>query len=397
MTAPLLIQNAAIITENKGIPDGWLYIEAGKINAVNAGTPPTYPDSTVIDADGLTLAPGYIDLHAHGGDGHEAMDATPAALRSIATFYARHGVTGWLPTTWTAPHQATLATLAAIKPLVGVTTGGAAILGVHLEGPYLNVERLGAQHGENIRRATRDEALALLDTGIVRLLALAPEFNENLWLIDECVRRGITVSAAHTDADYATMAAAVERGLSQTTHTFNAMRGLHHREPGTVGAALLLDALRCEVIPDPNHIHPAMQQLLYKVKGGDGVVIITDAVRGAGMPDDTTYMQSGGTVTIKNGAARLSDGTLAGSTLTMDAAVRNFVVATGAAFSEVWRCASLNAARALDLAAHKGSIAPGKDADLILLDAGLNVRMTLVGGEIVYQQQKEANNHASGT
>lgn len=392
-----VIQNAAIITENKVIPQGWLYIEAGKINAVNAGTPPAYPGSMVIDAGGLTLAPGYIDLHAHGGDGHEAMDATPAALRQIAGFYARHGVTGWLPTTWTAPHQATLDALAAIKPLVGVATGGAAILGIHLEGPYLNVDKLGAQHGENIRRATRDEALALLDTGIVRLLALAPEFDENLWLIDECVRRGITVSAAHTDADYAAMVAAVERGLSQTTHTFNAMRGLHHREPGTVGAALLLDALRCEVIPDPNHIHPAVQQLLYKVKGVDGVVIITDAVRGAGMPDGTTYVQSGGTVTIKNGAARLADGTLSGSTLTMDVAVRNFVAATGADFSEVWRCASLNAAQALNIAAHKGSIAPGKDADLILLDANLNIYTTIVGGEVVYRQQTKVKNHASGT
>jgi N-acetylglucosamine-6-phosphate deacetylase len=323
-------------------------------------------------------------VHVHGANGHEAMDATTDAIEAMSKFYAAHGVTGFLPTTWTAPHDDIWRALILIKLLGGVPGLHAKVLGAHVEGPYISPKYPGAQNAGMIRPADRTEAESLLETGIVRLMALAPEIEANHWLIDACVQRGITVSAGHTDATLADMEAAAARGLSQTTHTFNAMRGLHHREPGTVGAALMLPGLRCEVIADGIHVHPLMVKLLYDVRGPDGVLLITDAVRGAGLPLGTTYQQDGRTVTISETGARLEDGTLAGSLLTMDAALRNLIAFTGAPLEDAWRCASLTPATVIEENHHKGSIAVGKDADLVLLDADLRVVRTIVKGRTVF-------------
>jgi len=381
----LTIINAQIIAEDEIIERGWLSAVDGKIIAYAAGDPPANSDQQVIDANGRIVVPGYIDVHVHGGDGVEAMDATPEALHKLSAFYAQHGVTSFLPTTWTANHAAILAALQAIKTQVGQVLPGADILGAHVEGPYISEKKPGAQFPELIRRADEREARELLETGVIKLLALAPEYTENHWLIRACVEQGITVSAAHTDATYADMVDAVAQGVTQTTHTFNAMRGLHHREPGTVGASLSLDQLRCEIIPDGIHVHPAMVKLLYETKGADSTLIITDGVRGAGLPEGATYEQDGRTVSIVGGSARLEDATLAGSALTMDAAMRHFVTFVERPLIAVWRCASLTPARAIGMDDRKGSIKVGKDADLLLLDADLNVIMTIVGGRIVYQ------------
>jgi N-acetylglucosamine-6-phosphate deacetylase len=378
----LWIRNARVVTP-EGVIEGDLLAQDGQIAAL--GAVDARADALDVDAGGGWLLPGFIDVHAHGGAGREAMDADPAGLREIARFYAAHGVTGFLPTTWTAPHEDIMAALETIGTVQREGTGGAAILGAHVEGPYLNPARCGAQDSRQIRRANRDEAQAILDTGLIRLLALAPEYPENHWLIEACAQRGITVSAAHTAATYADMQAAVALGLSQTTHTYNAMTGLHHREPGTLGAALTMDALTCELIADNVHVHPAAMNLLYRAKGADRVILITDAVRGAGLAEGTHYDQDGRPVVVRDGAAYLPGDTLAGSTLTMDRALRNFMAATGARLDTVWPATSRNAARQVGLAARKGALAPGMDADLVLLDEALNVRLTVVGGEVVYQ------------
>ncbi len=388
MNRDLLLHNTQLVTP-QGRQHGWLLARAGKIAAIGAGIPPAIPAGVpVIDAGGQTLLPGFIDVHVHGAVGHEAMDATPEALDAMARFYAQHGVTGYLATTWTAGHMHILQALAAVASVMQSQQqrpyAGAKLLGAHLEGPYLNPAKCGAQDSAHIRRAERGEALQLLDTGVVRLLALAPEYPENHWLIGECLRRGITVSAAHTGATYADICAAVELGLRQTTHTFNAMTALHHREPGVVGAALTLPQLTCELIADNVHVHPAVMRLLWLAKGAPAIILISDAVRGAGLPPGTRYMQDEREVTVHD-SAYLADGTLAGSTLTMDAALRNFRDAVGQPLEHLWRTSSLNAAHMLGLADDKGSLQAGKDADLVLVDADLRVLLTVVEGQVVYR------------
>ncbi len=380
----LLFENVELITPTAPITRGWLLAQGSEIAALGRGDAPEAVDAERIDGAGLILLPGFIDQHVHGGAGCEAMDASRNSLITMAQFYAQHGVTSFLATTWTDTRPRIQAALEVIASAVGRQPNGATLLGAHVEGPYINPQRPGAQSAVNIRRAPRDEALAFLDTGAVRLMALAPEFPENHWLIRECVRRGITVSAAHTAATYDQMREAVALGVTQATHTGNAMTGLHHREPGTLGAVLTLPEINAELIADNIHIHPAVIDLVYLAKGADHVILITDAIRGAGMPDGE-YPIDERMVTIRDGVVRLPDGTLAGSTLTMERALRNFVAATRVPLASVWQASSLNAARSMGVSARKGSLEIGKDADLVLVDADINVKMTVAEGQVVYQ------------
>jgi N-acetylglucosamine-6-phosphate deacetylase len=269
---------------------------------------------------------------------------------------------------------------------------GATLLGVHLEGPYLHPARCGAQDINLIRRAEREEALEFLESGVIRLLALAPEFEENLWLIDECVRRGITVSAAHTTANFEQMQKAVAHGVTHLTHSYNAMQPLGHRELGTIGAAMALPQISCELIADNIHVHPAAQKILVDVKTPSGVILVTDAIRGAGLPDGE-YRLDERSVHIRSGAVRLPDGTLAGSVLTMERALQNVCSAAGRSLAEMWVTSSLNAARAIGISAHKGSLEIGKDADLVLLDESFHVRGTVVKGEVVFSDRQHLTNY----
>jgi N-acetylglucosamine-6-phosphate deacetylase len=381
-----MIYNVRLYSESIGGDLGWISIEDKRIATIAPGLPPQHLFAEMGKSiDGLNgiLLPGFIDLHVHGAMGFEVMDASVGGLHQMAQFFARHGVTGFLATTWTATTAAIHLALDAVKQTLGRVPGGASILGAHLEGPYLNSERCGAQDPQLIRRAEKGEALGFLDSGVVRLLALAPEYPENLWLIDECVRRGITVSAGHTDAGLEAMQRAVDRGLSQVTHCFNGMKGFNHREPGTVGAALALPGIRCELIADNIHVHPAAQKILVDVKTPSGVVLITDAIRGAGLADGD-YKIDSRVIQVRNGEARLASGSLAGSVLTMERALKNACHASGRPLSEVWIMSSLNAARAIGIADRKGSLAVGKDADLVLCDDEFQVIRTVIEGETVY-------------
>ncbi|HEY8745343.1 MAG TPA: N-acetylglucosamine-6-phosphate deacetylase, partial [Chloroflexota bacterium] len=383
-TPQLLIHNVRVYGPDLVASPGWLLTEGSSIAGSGQGRAPQFPANVplrLIDGDGRHLLPGFIDLHVHGAAGHEVMDASATALRAMARFFVRHGVTSFLPTTWTAPPEATLHAIDSIAAAVGPVEGGATILGAHLEGPYLNVAKCGAQDPLAIRRADPAETSVLLDRGVIRLLALAPEYEENLALLDECVRRGVTVSLAHTGASYEQVLVAAERGARQATHTFNAMTGFGHREPGVAGAALALPQIRCELIADTVHVHPAAIRVLVAAKGPAGVILITDAIRATGMPDGD-YAIDSRTITVREGQARLPDGTLAGSVLTMDVALRNVAAATGLALVALWPMTSLNAARAVGLSARKGSLEVGKDADLVLLDDRFEVALTVAEGAI---------------
>jgi N-acetylglucosamine-6-phosphate deacetylase len=390
MTKRMLIYNARLFTPHHPGQLGWLLTKNGQIRSIGFGQRPILPGTgevEEVDAQGNMLLPGFIDLHVHGAMGHELMDGSASGLEEMARFYASHGVTSFLATTWTASRDSISKALELVEEMQGPIPGGATLLGVHLEGPYLNPARCGAQDVRLIRRAEREEALPFIESGVIRLLALAPEYEENLWLIDECVKRGITVSAAHTAANYEQMQAAAAHGLAQVTHTFNAMQGLGHREPGTVGAALTTPQISCELIADNIHVHPAVQKILVDVKSPAGVILITDAIRAAGLPEGE-YMLDDRSVRIQEGAVRLPDGTLAGSILTMERALQNLCAATGRPLTELWVTSSLNAARAIGVSSHKGSLEVGKDADLVLLDESFHVQLTVAQGEIVYDPHR---------
>jgi N-acetylglucosamine-6-phosphate deacetylase len=365
---------------------GWVLCKDGKIAALNGGDAPEFEGVAVLDAGGLNLIPGFVDVHVHGADGFDTMDASAEGLTRMAQFYARHGVTAFLATTWTDTNEHITTALQTVKAHQGQQPNGATILGVHLEGPYINRAKGGAQNLDLIRRSSREEALPWLDLDVIKLVALAPEYDENHWLIAECVRRGITVSQAHTDANYAQTVKAIELGITQATHTYNAMPPLHHRDPGVLGAVMASDAVRCELIADNIHVHPAAINVLWRMKRPNKLVLISDAIRAAGKPDGE-YPVDERITYVKDGVARLKDGTLAGSTLTMDRGLYNFMQATGEPLENVWQCASLNPAQAVNFGHVKGSIAIGKDADFALVDDRISVKNTVVGGEIVYSQK----------
>jgi N-acetylglucosamine-6-phosphate deacetylase len=389
-TKGLLIHNARLFTPHHVGLTGWLLTEDSHIRAIGFGNPPDFSaDASVqyMNAKGGALLPGFIDLHVHGAMGHEVMDASPDGLEEMSRFYASHGVTSFLAATWTSSHASIMKALGIVNQVQGPIRGGATLLGAYLEGPYLNPARCGAQDGSLIRRAEKNEASEILDSGTVRLLALAPEYVENLWLIDECVRRGVTVSAAHTTADYEQMQRAVEHGVTHLTHCFNAMQPLGHRDLGTVGAAMALPQISCELIADNIHVHPAAQKILFDTKGVGGVILVTDAIRAAGLPDGE-YMLDERKVHIQNGAVRLPDGTLAGSVLTMERALQNACRTAGRSLEEMWIASSLNAARAISISNRKGSLEVGKDADIILLDDEFHVNLTVREGEIVFSSSE---------
>lgn len=389
-TTPLLIENAEIITPDGVISRGWITADGGKITGLSQGDAPSLEGHTRMNAGGLTLLPGFIDVHVHGALGYDVMNATANDLTHLSEIYAGHGVTSFLATTWSNGREDTQKSLENVRDCLEMPINGAEILGVHLEGPYLCPEMCGAQNKALIRRAERDEALSFLDVGVIRLLSLAPEYPENHWLIDECVRRGIVVSVAHTAATYEQTLNAIERGVTHATHTYNAMSGLHHRKPGTLGAVMSDSRVRCELIADNVHVHPGAMKLLWLAKGEDGVMLITDSVSAAGRPDGE-YIVDNHPVQVIDGVVQMDDGTLSGSTLTLERGLRNFMLATGEPLSRLWRSSSLNAARNLHIDDRKGSLEVKKDADFVLVDANINVRLTVVGGRVVHRHPEFEN------
>lgn len=381
----LLISGGRVIAPEGVYPRGWVLVEGGRIAAVGAGDPSAEAreGATLLDAAGLTVSPGFIDLHVHGGGGDDPLAGAPDGVLAMARFHAAHGTTGLLVTTGALPRESIvravrLAGAAATEP------DGANILGVHLEGPYLSRRHKGAQPEEFIREPSIPELEEILNAcpGFVRMVTIAPELSGALEAVAFLRRCGVRVAIGHTDATYAEVERAVAAGASHAAHTFNAMRGLHHREPGAVGAVLLDDRITAELIMDNVHVRPEVARLLVQIKGPDRVCLITDAVAAAGLPDGDASL-FGRPIRVSGGAARLRDGALAGSTLTMDRAVGNMVTLVGVHLADAVRMASLNPARALGLDARKGSLAPGKDADIVLLDDDCAARATLIGGRIV--------------
>lgn len=339
-----------------------------------------------IPADAVVL-PAFIDTHVHGAGGADAMDGNREALSVIAETLAKEGTASFLATTMTQSPENITRALSAVKDYMAeAPDSGAKILGVHLEGPFIAEKFKGAQPLEYV--AAPDikvfEKYNEAAGGAIKIVTMAPETEGAEDFIKYLAENGIIASIGHTAAKYADVERAVAAGAKNVTHTYNAQSPLHHRDIGVVGSALLIDGLQTEIIADTIHVSVPALKLLVKNKPADKVTLITDAMRAKGMPDGESEL-GGQKVFVKNGEARLADGTLAGSVLRMNVAVKNMVLKAGVPFERAVDFASLNPAKELGIADKKGSIAPGKDADFTVLDGEFNVLMTIRAGKIIYR------------
>ncbi|UIO41309.1 N-acetylglucosamine-6-phosphate deacetylase [Brevibacillus brevis] len=346
------------------------------------------PDHVVTVEDGW-ICPGFVDMHMHGIDGYDTMDGTPESLQAISTALARHGVTSFLATTMTAPYAQLEQVLVNIAQNSKEGLLGAQAIGIHLEGPWINPRYKGAQKEENIAIPKLDAVQKLygLSEGLIKVVTIAPEQPEALEAIAWLKERDVIVSAGHTGATFAQATEAVDAGVRHFTHCFNAMTGLHHREPGVVGAAMYHEQLSTELIADGIHVHPAVMKILYRVKTAERLALVSDSMRAAAMGEGT-YDLGGQEVHVHDNQAKLADGTLAGSILTLNRAVGNMVTLSGVSLPDAVEMASLTPASILGFGERKGRLAAGYDADITVLNTQFDVTMTFVAGKEVYHQSK---------
>lgn len=377
----MLIKNCNIIYLDR-IENGSVLIENGKIKEINPVNP---TDDNVIDANGLYLSPGFIDVHIHGAGGHDTMDGTFEAINEIAKVIVKRGTTSFTPTTMTVAADDIRKSMKVIKEAKLNGTDGANVLGAHLEGPFINNNAIGAQNPnflippsiENFNKIVGDCEDA------VTSITLAPEVDGAKELTKYLSSKGIVVSIGHTKANYEQAMEGIRCGCSHATHLFNAMTPLAHREPGVVGAVLDSD-ITTETISDGIHIAYPSLRIAYKAKGTDKVLLVTDAMMACCMPDGK-YSLGGQDVIVENGAARLLSGALAGSVLTLDNAVRNVYKNSKYPLYEVVKMASYNGAKFCKVDDRKGQIKEGFDADLLLFDENINIKSVFVNGKIVHQ------------
>jgi N-acetylglucosamine-6-phosphate deacetylase len=363
------------IVTASGVIAGEVAVADGRIAEVSARARPDGADAIELGAH--WLAPGYIDTHVHGGAGAQCNTLDPEEVDAVAAFHARHGTTALLATTVAAPLAELEASLRAIA------RSGPSVLGAHLEGPFLSTVRPGAMDPSAFMAPDPPAVQRLLSAGqgTVAMMTLAPELPGALELVRTLARAGVIASLGHSDATYGQASAAVDAGARAATHLFNGMRPFHHREPGVIGAALDLPQVSCELICDGVHVDAPALRVVHRAKGTRGVRLVTDAMQAAGMADGR-YRLGRSTVDVRDGVATVAGGeSLAGSTLTMDAAVRNAVGFLGVPVPEAISMASLNPASLLGIDERKGTIAPGMDADLVVLDDELRCRATVLAGQ----------------
>jgi N-acetylglucosamine-6-phosphate deacetylase len=364
-----------------------LIIEDGRIIDVGPRAGKEIPaGAELVDFGDAILIPGFFDIHIHGGAGLDAMRAAPSELSKLGSFLAKHGVTGYFPTTVAAPLEATYTALGRLADTIeasatDVSSVSARPLGIHLEGPFLSHKRRGVHPPEYLVEPTVQifDRLWLAARGHVRMLTIAPEIPGALDVIAEAARRGVCVSIGHSDSDLSTARAAVKAGAHHATHTFNAMRPLDHREPGIIGEVLSDDSLTADLIADGIHVSPEVVKVFLHAKGPERAVLITDAISATGMPNGT-YQLGPIQVDVKDGKCT-ANGSLAGSVLTMDRAVRNVTRFSSWNLRDAVRAASLNATRAVGLSETYGTLAPGAVADFVVLSATGDVLKTVVGGK----------------
>ncbi len=369
----MLLIHANYLDEDFRLVQGDIEIEDGKILRVGKDLPRKEEDLAVDCAGSYTVVPGFVDVHIHGCAGADTCDATREALEAMAAFLLAHGVTSFCPTTMTTSRETIQAALLAAKDMMDhPMEGGARVVGVNMEGPFIARERKGAQKEEDILPPDFPLFQRFYEEsgGIVRLVDVAPEQPGGLEFVEKASQL-CTVSIAHTTADYDQAKAAFDKGVTHATHLFNAMSGLHHRKPGVVGAVFDDSRVRGELICDGFHIHPAVLRAAFRLLG-DRALIVSDSMRANGMPEGEAFDLGGQMVTVHQGKALLPDGTIAGSVTNLHQEIKN-LVSFGVPFEQAVKAATLLPARAIGLDGEIGSIAPGKRADLVVLDENLDI------------------------
>lgn len=385
----ILLKGIQIYADVHWIKNGYIKIKDQKIVELGPIENLTFEEGMeILDIPSSYKAvPGFIDVHIHGANGADTMDATQEALDTMALALPGEGTTSFLATTMTQEEkrieEALLNAGRYIKK--DQSPGKAEILGIHLEGPFVNEKKAGAQPiqhivNPNLKLFKKWEDIA---SQSIKLVTVAPELPDGLELVRYLNTKGIIASIGHSDATYEDVIQAIDAGANHITHLFNQMRGLHHREPGVVGAAFLREELKAELIVDGVHVHPEMVKLAYKQKGKKGIILITDAMRAKCLKNGH-YDLGGQDVIVKDGRATLSDGTLAGSILKLGQGVKNIVAFTGCKLEEAVEMAAVNPAKQLKIFDRKGSISKGKDADIVILDENMDVYLTICRGRIAY-------------
>lgn len=379
------IKNGKVILEN-GIVENKAVLYTDKIvGIVDECEIPA--DAEIIDANGGYVTPGFIELHIHGYLGKDVCDASEQSIRIISKGLLENGVTGYLPTTMTVDMSVITGAIDSVRGLMAESRtpefDGTQILGVHAEGPFISESKKGAQDPRYILKPDADFVKAHSD--VIRVITLAPEEDDADFSAIKRIttETDVVVSMGHTSADYDTAVAGVKAGVRHATHLFNAMTPLTHRGPGVVGAALNCDEVSTELIVDTHHVNAALFDTVYKLKGRK-LCFITDCLPAGGLPEGE-YTLGGAKIIYKNDLCRLEDGTIAGSVLKLNKGVWNVYTNSKIPLHECVNCASLNPATTLGIQDKKGSIAEGKDADLVILDDQFNVKKTIIGGKIKYE------------
>src|SRR6266566_1262067 len=384
----LLLRNARLVLPETVAIGETIFIKNGLIASISAAASREAQSGDAVDLQGLTVFPGFIDLHIHGAVGVDTMVASAADLDRVSQFLTTRGVTGWLPTLVPAPAADYASAIKAIEDAMDLDRG-AQILGVHYEGPFVNSSQCGALRAQFFR--TFSGPADLNDLPLVRrqsaryMITVAPEIEGGLALVSELTRRGWVVSIGHTRASFDLLNKAFEAGARHMTHFMNAMAPLHHRSPGPIGWGLARDEVTCDIIADGIHLDPQMLRLLLKLKSADRLSLISDAVAAAALGDGD-YEIWGEKITVKDGRTSNSRGTIAGSVITMLEAVR-LMLSVGASEQEAARMAATNPARLLGIDKECGSIEAAKRADLVALDSSGKVVLTIIGGAIVFDSR----------
>lgn len=393
MDQSIVLINATIYAENQVIPEGFIKMQGMKIQEIGWMTDyKANQPSSIVDLHGQTVIPGLIDIHIHGTAGADVMDGEITALETIVQALPQEGTTSFLATTMTQSDATISKALKNAGRFInnGQKPGQSEVLGVHLEGPFVNPSMAGAQPVDFIipPEIPLFEKWQKLAEGTIKLVTMAPEQKGGLELIRFLKENDVVISIGHSDAKFADVKKAMEVGATQVTHLFNQMKGLHHREPGVVGAAFLLDELYAELIVDGIHVCPEMIQLAYHNKKSEKLILITDSMRAKCLKNGH-YDLGGQLVTVKDGTAVLQNGTLAGSVLKLSDAMKNMLHYCDCTLNDVIKMASTNPAKQLHISDRKGSIAVGKDADLVVLNENNDVWMTFCRGVLAYQKDSQ--------
>jgi N-acetylglucosamine-6-phosphate deacetylase len=391
-TPVLKIYNGQIITPYRIIPRGTVIIRGGVIEAVTEGNPEV-PGANEIDANGKYIAPGFIDIHLHGGGGHDFMDANETAFIKAAEKHAQFGTTSMVPTTLAGEQEELLQILNLYEQANKNNKNGSQFLGMHLEGPYFSMNQRGAQNPKYIRNPDPEEYKEILSRyPFIRRWSSAPELDGALEFGKYLTSKGIISAIAHSDASYDEVIAAFENGFTLATHLYSGMSGVFRRDAfryaGVIESAYLIDEMFVEVIGDGIHLPAPLLKLIYKIKGPDRITLVTDAMRNAGMPEGESILGSlknGLKVIVEDGVAKLPDKTaFAGSVATTDRLVRNMINLAGVPLPEAVRMMTMTPATIMGVNDKKGSLIAGKDADILIFDENISILKTIIKGKVVY-------------